>query len=179
MKIVPKLVAAAALAVTASTASAAIFDNGDFTTDTTLGLQYLDLGLFGSSTYEEFADGVTYNGREWRLPTAVEMASTWSDVTGLSVTTADIYSIEFYMGFAAADALLTLFNSVPSPNTGWQFMDTGDILVHTEGFNDSHFRPNTIGTQGAWLVSPVPIPATLPFLMTGLGIFGLMRRSRH
>jgi len=169
-----------------SMANAAIIDNGIYTTDTKLGLDYLDVGLvFGNYSY--FEGGAVYNGRTWNLATADQLASTWSDATGLALTTANIYSSDNNMGFAATNILINLFDGVTTDkgDTGervigdhykawyYNFISGGQLAVHDQ-FDDSHYQAGTDGDRSAWLVSnaaPVPIPPSV--LLLAPGLFGL------
>src|SRR6185436_6779896 len=100
------IVFAAALAL-APAANAGIIDNGTFTTDTNLGLDYLDVGLL-TDTYGNFAAGVNFMGRNWVLATPTQIASTWADATGLPLTFANVLSGDNDMGFPAVNTLIAL-----------------------------------------------------------------------
>ncbi len=39
--------------------------------------------------------------------------------------------------------------------------------------------PDNNGISGTWTITPVPIPAALPLLMSGLSVFGFARRRRR
>ena len=116
MKTFRTAVAVIGLAV-CSTANAAILDFGTYTTDTDLGLDYLDVGLINATSYASYSAGIAYAGRTWHLATVAQIASTWSAATGLSLTTADILSDDNNMTFAAVNTLISLFDGV-TPDRG-------------------------------------------------------------
>lgn len=171
-------------------ANAAIIDNGTFTRDTGLGLDYLDVGLVhGDLSF--FQAGVAYDGRTWRLATANELANTWSSVTGLSLTSANILSGDNDMGAAPTASLVRLFDGVTSDvgsggelvvgNYGvsgyYNYFAEGGLAVHTN-WDDSHFQ-GLSGHHGAWLVTAsVPEPETYAMLLVGLGLIGAASRKR-
>jgi len=168
-------------------ANAAIIDHGTYTTDTGLGLDYLDVGLIhGDRSF--FDSGVSYGGRTWRLATATELASTWSAVTGLALTSAHVLSGDNDMGAAPTLSLVRLFDGVPG-DTGaggelvignygisgyYNYINEGGLAVHTT-WDDSHFS-SLSGTHGAWLVSSVPEPST--YALFGVGLLALMAKRR-
>jgi hypothetical protein len=172
--------------VTSSMAGATIIDNGTYTTDTDLGYDYLDVGLIHDS-YASFSSGVVYAGRTWVLATAEQIASTWSDATGLTLTSADVFSSDNDMGAAASAILHSLFDGVTT-DTGaggesvigdygtagyYNFIVGGSLAVHDATWYDSHFNTDTSGVKGAWLVSRSDVPEPGSLLLLGLGILGL------
>ncbi len=193
MKLCITAIAALVIAFS-SMANAAIIDNGIYTTDTKLGLDYLDVGLvFGEYPY--FDGGAVYNGRTWKLATADQLASTWSDATGLVLTTANIYSSDNDMGSAATNILINLFDGVTTDrgDTGervigdhskvwyYNFIYDGKLAVHDQ-YDDSHYQSGTDGWRSAWLVSnaaPVPVPPSVLLLAPGLiGLAAMKRRFK-
>ncbi len=192
-KIVKKLILAGLLLLgSVAMANATIIDNGTYTTDTKLGLNYLDVGLV-HGTYSDFQAGVNYGGKTWILASANQIASTWSDATGLSITTADILSADYDMGTLAVNALFNLFDGVTTDRAPsgdrvigdyatsgyFNFISGGNLAVH-DVWDDSHYQSNVAQFQGAWLVSnstaAVPEPSTFILLGAGLGGFALLRR---
>ncbi|WP_093882244.1 hypothetical protein [Syntrophus gentianae] len=193
MKLCITAIAALVIAFS-SMANAAIIDNGTYTTDTKLGLDYLDVGLvFGY--YPDFENGFVYNGRTWALATADQLASTWSDATGLVLTTANIYSSDNDMGAAATKILIDLFDGVTTDvGAGgervigdysiagyYNFIYDGKLAVH-DVWDDSHYESGTDGYRSAWLVSnaaPVPVPPSVLLLAPGLiGLAAIKRRFK-
>lgn len=168
-------------------ANAAIIDNGTYTSDTSLGLDYLDVGLVqgGLSFYQA---GVLYGGRSWRLATAAELASTWSAVTGLALTSAEILSSDNDMGAGPTASLVGLFDGVTDDKgvTGelvignyrisgyYNYIAEGGLAVHTQ-YDDSHFS-SLDGNHGAWLVTSVPEPST--YALFGIGLLALLAKRR-
>ena len=176
-----------------SAASAIIIDNGTYTTDSNLGIDYLDVGLVHDN-YAAFSGGYTYDGRVWELATAVQLASTWSDATGLSLTSADIFSSDNDMGAAASAILHDLFDGVTTDSGSggegvigdytiagyYNFISGGTLAVHDNPWYDSHYQAGTSGTSGAWLVSSaasVPEPSIIALLSLGLVGIGFARRK--
>jgi len=171
-----------------SAASAGIIDYGTYTTDTKLGLDYLDVGLVHGD-YSSFVAGVTFDGRTWVLATPGQLASTWSDATGLALSVADILSGDNNMGFAATAILLGLFDGVTTDRGAagervvgdydlagyYNFIAGGSLAVH-DVFDDSHYQADTSGRHGAWLVSSstasVPDAGSSLFLL-GIGLVAL------
>lgn len=183
-------VALAGLFVSAAV-NAAIIDNGTYTTDTSLGLDYLDVGLVHGD-WSFFDSGVSYGGRTWRLATATELASTWSAVTGLALTSAHVLSGDNDMGAAPTLSLVRLFDGVPGDlgaggelvvgNYGvsgyYNYIKEGGLAVHTS-WDDSHFT-SLSGVHGAWLVTAVPEPETYALFLAGLGLMsGIARRRKQ
>lgn len=184
---------AALLIAFSSMASADIIDVGTYTTDTGLGLDYLDVGLVHDN-YGAFAAGIVYDGRTWMLATADQLASTWSDATGLALTAADIFSVDNDMGSAASAILHSLFDGATMDGGGsagesvvgdysisgyYNFILGGSLAVHDATWYDSHYQSDTTGYHGAWLVAQsVPEPGTLALLGIGLAGIGFSRRKR-
>lgn len=169
MKILRVALVAAGIGL-APLAQAAIIDNGTYTTDTGLGLDYLDVGLVRSSQ-ASFAGGIVFAGRTWVLATAAQIASTWSSATGLPLSATDVLSADNDMGAAATATLISLFDGVTSDvglsgeqvigdftagggsiDGYYNYIDGGRLAVHNV-FDDSHFLGDIVGDSGAWLVS--------------------------
>ncbi len=179
--------------VSTSMVSATVVDNGVYTTDTDLGLDYLDVGLVRYD-YATFEGGIVYDSRTWNLATAAQIASTWSDATGLGLTSADILSGDNDMGATASGILHDLFDGVTTDvGSGgesvigdygmdgyFNHISGGQLSVHGGTWNDSHYQSNTGGTASAWLVSAssVPEPSTLALLALGILGFGVTRKPR-
>lgn len=182
-----RIAAAAVGLFVSAAASAAIIDNGTYTTDTTLGLNYLDVGLVhGDRAF--FDAGVMYDGKMWRLANATELASTWSDVTGLALTSANVLSGDNDMGAGPTASLIRLFDGVTTDVgvTGeavigdydisgyYNYIEEGGLAVH-DVYDDSHFG-SLDGYHGGWLVSAVPEPST--YALFGLGLLALFATRR-
>ncbi len=174
---------------------ATTIDNGSFTTDTKLGLDYLDVGLVHGN-YLTFSSGIVYDGRTWVLATADQIASTWSDATGLNLTAANILSSDNDMGAAATNILISLFDGVTtdlgsggervvgdfSVDNYFNFIAGGKLAVH-DVFNDSHYSSIDGAVASAWLVSSstpssVPEPGTIVLMSLGLLGLGAVRKMK-
>lgn len=154
------------------TAQATIIDNNDFTTDTTQGLDFLDINIFSANTKSFFEAGVTFGGRNWTLASNGQLNQLFSSITGENVISTSTHN--FLPG--GAKAVLDLVAGSTVDSSDWLHTSNGSMYIHYSCCNDTHVRSTTvIANTGAWLVaSSASIPEPTSIAMFGLALSGLM-----
>lgn len=192
-----KFLAALFIASTATVSHAIIIDNDTFTTDTTTGLDFLDLSLVTHNTRNYFeTNGYSYGGRSWSIATTGQLAHLFAEITGAEINGGDITGFQLF-NQGGARSILDLM--IGSGETAFAWVDGGFQGVLGSIINATSDVDGTSHdlTKTAWLVSAtalpqtpspvildpqpaaeVPEPSPLPLL--GLGIIGLgfVRRRR-
>lgn len=205
-----KILAIAATALTLSTSvSAALIDNGTYTTDDVTGLEWLDLTQTTSMSFDDVNTQLASGGtlQNWRWATEDEISSFFDSAGGTGPYSSDPlpdnkpYGTYEEYNKVAAQTLLSLWG-VTQATSPWPDTDPwsnfligekpcGDDLVCVGTVRSGTFGgwlSNYVGTspttgrdyaKGSALVSTVPIPAAA--WLFGSALIGLVGigRKRH
>ena len=189
------------LSVVSYGASAALIDNGTFTTDTESGLDWLDLSVTNGQDY----NSATTLNPGWRYATNVEVENIfgllfegyYNTNSGFSNSSDGAYADQSI----DVDNFISLFGITginASADLSWGFYEDETTILRIFGVTDffdgrtivygpDHAldydgrRTNGSGLVGSYLVreTVVPIPATVWLFGSGLiGLIGVARRKR-
>lgn len=130
-------------AVTTGAAQAALIDNGDYTTDTLTGLDWLDVSITVNQSitfvYSQMESGGIYEG--WRYATKLEVATFWTSAggsgqyAGLSPGTAH-YSTENNGLYATVAGLWGA--TYGTSTSGYIEAAVGELLAPSNPLNQDH-----------------------------------------
>jgi len=203
-----KIASIAMALVLSSSASAALIDNDMFTTDTSTGLDWLDLTESHLRTYNDisskFGAGEEFEG--WRYATRAEVAGFWSafggdenhyngwstENNGLFANVSSLWGVPYCNinfcneGEGTLQALTADFWSassvwVVSARDASHIPDSATMDYFSNSSGSFSVATNgVVGTSSALVrVSAVPIPATVWLFGSGLiGLIGFARRKK-
>jgi hypothetical protein len=189
-----------------SVGHAAIIDNGDFTTDTDTGLDWLDLTKTSNRSYDDISSklGVGQEFEGWRYATQAEVQTLWKNMgvtngTNIPIDVSDTVQYEAFIDavnllgntfnehsdevydYGAAGLTGDLRNSCcPLLNGMYHNRSSTQTAVYSVN-NTSVYKYTTQPFLGSYLVSTtlVPIPAAAWLFGSGLiGLVGMQRRQR-
>ncbi|MGR8919691.1 MAG: VPLPA-CTERM sorting domain-containing protein [Gammaproteobacteria bacterium] len=176
-----------------------IEDHVFFTRDTVHGLDFLDVNLFVDRTWTQLEDGVDYAGRHWDLATVEQITDIWRLAQPLVPSGVGQYAAPD-VNDPFITELVSLFGSTAPAGGSYAFVNgwTGsqasalpeeyytallwDYFVMVAPVGDLYRTSASAGpglqspTIGAWLVSPVPLPASAWLLLPGVAVSAFGRR---
>ena len=110
-------------------------------------------------------------------------ASSQFDISNLQFRLYEVTSnaVQPGLGVPAGSTLITAWTGTPGPSNGtaiqaiFSGMQAGTYFLDVAGTADGSLGGTYVGQLN---LAPVPLPAALPLLLSGLGLFGALRRRR-
>jgi hypothetical protein len=208
-KIIWNTLTAGILTLSVTVANAALIDNGDYTTDTNSGLNWLDLTLSLSRSYNDVEANLSTGGdfAGWRFATGLEVINLWASfgITSPVALSSRTYKAKYEGGRLFLDLL---GNTRPYTETGRNPYTDGYVLNSNGGDAETyvvglvcHVGPclsgNTTGRghtfereqgvaphinspdYGSFLVQSTVVPVPAAVWLFGSGLIGLIGFARR
>ena len=173
-----------------NSASIDIIDNGDYTTDSISGLDWLDLTITRGMSYNQVIADINFEGTlsGWRYATVTELTALISNSQWRTDSNSQLWS---YLGGTLAIGYADFINGIYGSVINSSVPNAQLYIIRSNG--NRYFRPLNSYLDpdfaneglGSFLVretqlSAVPIPATAWLLTSALlGFFGLRGRAKQ
>jgi hypothetical protein len=186
MKLLVKAAVIAAALSASAAANAAMFDFSYTFTDGQKVNGSLDGTLNGTtisdiSNLQVSLDGIAFTGgSDANGATSLKLYG-FDAANGSYDGTATFSTVSSHNNFAIADEDPStnpnyFFSFLGDPSLGGPLIGAGNFL-QGNGAGGFQAAGDTVDS-GTWNVAPVPLPAALPLLLSGLGVFGFAKRRR-